>query len=107
MDTLKALGTRIRSLRRERDITQSVLAEKCGLSNNFIALLERGRGAPSIETLEKLARALGVSIADLFEFAEPRGKQDEREKVIRRLLRVRSARDLRLIGEIAEFLGRN
>lgn len=107
MDTLKALGTRIRLLRREKDFTQSELAEKCSLSNNFIALLERGRGAPSIETLEKLARALGVSIAHLFEFGEARGKQDERERIIRRLMKVRSSRDLKLIGEVAEFLTRN
>ncbi len=106
MDILKAFGLRMRSLRREKGLTQAELAEKCGLSNNFIALLERGKGAPSIATLGRLAEALKVPIAELFEFASDGTKTSEREKLIRKMMRIRAARDLKLIAVLVEFLGK-
>ena len=51
------------------------LAEMTELSDNFIALLERGQRSPSIHTLAKIAVALNVPLAELFQFEE-----DEPEK---------------------------
>ncbi len=104
MDTLTKFGKKIREIRRLRDFTQAELAEMCNLSNNFIALLERGRNAPSIGTLEKLADALNVSISELFEFERETGKIDEREKAIQKLTRVRNTKDFKLIGDIADLI---
>jgi len=50
-----------------RGLTQELLAEKTGLSVDFIGMIERGERAPSFETLEILAKALKVVVADLFE----------------------------------------
>ena len=39
---LLAFGLRVKELRKEKGLTQSELAEKIGLSNNFIGMIERG-----------------------------------------------------------------
>jgi transcriptional regulator with XRE-family HTH domain len=47
-------------------LTQERLAERLGLSSNFIAHLERGSRQPSLDTIVILARELKVPIASLF-----------------------------------------
>jgi len=68
MKLQEKLGSKIRELRKRRKITQASLAEKTDLSDNFIGLLERGKTSPSLESLEKIARALKVPVRELFEF---------------------------------------
>ena len=50
------VGTKIRSLREELDLTQEELAGSVGLSSEFISLLELGKRDPSLESLSSLAR---------------------------------------------------
>lgn len=67
MSTLRTrFGKRLRKIRREKDITQEQLAETIGVTGEFISNLERGKSAPSFETVEKLAEALGVDVEELF-----------------------------------------
>lgn len=80
MELKKKLGKQIRYLRKKRGITQALLAEKTGLSDNFIGLLERGLTSPSLETLDKISKALKVSMKELFDF-EP-SKEPNREKIL-------------------------
>jgi len=61
------LGERIRALRQERALQQRQLAEKSGLTPSMVSQIESGRLTPSLHTLGKLAGALGVPIASLFE----------------------------------------
>jgi len=61
-------GRRLRQIRVRRRMTQEQFAEKLDLSVDFLSLIERGRNAPSFETLDKIARRLRVSVADLFTF---------------------------------------
>jgi transcriptional regulator with XRE-family HTH domain len=49
-------------------MTQEQFAETLDISVDFLSLIERGRNAPSFETLDKIARRLKVSVADLFVF---------------------------------------
>ncbi len=58
---LQNLGNRIRTERQIRRITQEQLAERADISTNFMNLIEKGRNM-SVETLVKIAEALGVSI---------------------------------------------
>lgn len=67
--TRELLGGRIKELRKVRCLTQEQLAEKVDLATRYISLIEVGRSSPSLETMENIARALGVEIKDLFEFA--------------------------------------
>lgn len=64
------LGEKIRELRRETGLTQEELAEKAGVSVNFIGKAERGESAASVRTLRVIARALGMGLKDLFDFPD-------------------------------------
>lgn len=64
---LKAFGRRVKELRIERDLTQSELAEKVGLSNNFIGMVERGERNTSVDKIFKLAKAFDISLTQFFE----------------------------------------
>jgi len=67
MSELKSkVGQKIRNIRKKIEITQEKLAEKAGISVDFLSLIERGRNAPSLESLEKIAKALGVSVKEFF-----------------------------------------
>ena len=60
-------GKRIRELRKEQNLTQSELAEKIGLSTNFIGMVERGERNITILKVFKIAAALSVSLAEFFD----------------------------------------
>jgi transcriptional regulator with XRE-family HTH domain len=49
-------------------MSQELFAETLGISVDFLSLIERGRNAPSFETLDRMARRLRVSVAELFAF---------------------------------------
>ena len=57
------------------DLSQEALAERADLHRTYIADIERGVRNVSLKNIEKLARALEVSIADLFASI---GKDDQR-----------------------------
>ena len=61
------VGERLRALHRSRRATLRTVAERSGLSESFLSQVERGRSSASIESLRRVADALGVSMADLFE----------------------------------------
>ena len=63
-------GRRVRSLRRLRDITQADLAERTGLSIEYISKVERGLTSPSFASIASLADALQVPVDSLFDFSE-------------------------------------
>lgn len=66
------LGERIRALRAERELQQRQLAEKAGLTPSMVSQIESGRLTPSLNTLRRLADALGVALASLFD-GQPAG----------------------------------
>jgi transcriptional regulator with XRE-family HTH domain len=49
-------------------MSQERFAEALGISVDFLSLIERGRNAPSFETLDRMARRLKVPVANLFTF---------------------------------------
>jgi transcriptional regulator with XRE-family HTH domain len=53
------------TLRRQRRLTQGALAKKAGLSISYISMMERGGRAPTLGTLEALAKALRVPAPSL------------------------------------------
>lgn len=64
---LKIFGSRIQELRKKNNLTQSELAEKIGLSTNFIGMVERGERNTSVDKIFKLAKAFNISLAQFFE----------------------------------------
>jgi len=66
-DTIrKKLGERIRELRKIAGLTQEELGEKAELNYKFIGQLERGQVNVSLDSIVRIADALGVKIGDLF-----------------------------------------
>jgi transcriptional regulator with XRE-family HTH domain len=57
----RLLGERIRARRRELGLTLVQVAERADLSHPFVSQIERGRAQPSMASLHRLARALGVT----------------------------------------------
>jgi XRE family transcriptional regulator, regulator of sulfur utilization len=57
----------IRKLRQKKGMSQDRLSKEADLALNTIVKIETGENPnPTVETLEKIAKALGVSVADLF-----------------------------------------
>jgi transcriptional regulator with XRE-family HTH domain len=56
----------LKKFRKERKISQMVLAELCDTSGNYIGEIEMGRRIPSFEKIEKIASALRISSHELF-----------------------------------------
>lgn len=63
--TLQVVANHIRDRRRELRLTQEGLAEITELSTNYIARLELGLKTPSLNTIVKLAKALGMEVSDM------------------------------------------
>ena len=61
-------GTRLKSIRLERSLTQEEFAELVGISVDFLSLIERGINAPSFEVLEHMAKRLHLQVRELFDF---------------------------------------
>jgi transcriptional regulator with XRE-family HTH domain len=62
----KSVGRRIRTFRTSKGWTQERLAEVADLDRAYVAGMEVGLRNPSLRNLVKVARALGVPLADLF-----------------------------------------
>ncbi len=58
-------GAVLKKAREKRKLTQAELATKAGVHEMTISRLERGDRQPSMDLLQRLARALKVKIADL------------------------------------------
>jgi len=67
MNKASLLGSRLRALRKERDLTQRELASRAGISSNAISLIERSEISPSVATLQNLATALNVKMSYFFD----------------------------------------
>ena len=65
MAPIERMAMRIKAERRKRGWSQEELADKAGLSRTYLARLETARQDPTLSTLEKLAKALRVTVAKL------------------------------------------
>ncbi|NJN86744.1 MAG: helix-turn-helix domain-containing protein [Leptolyngbyaceae cyanobacterium SL_7_1] len=84
------LGTTIRELRQHHGLTIAEVADQVGISRGMLSKIENAQTSASLDTLAKLAQALGVSLATLFRnYNMPEGgaqhvKQGEGMEVVRR-----------------------
>jgi transcriptional regulator with XRE-family HTH domain len=68
-------GERLRQIRLGRRLTQEQFAETLNISVDFLSLMERGRNAPSFETLDRMSKRLRMSVAELFMFDGERNRR--------------------------------
>ena len=59
------VGEKIKQYRKEKGYTQKELGEKCGMHDSAIRRIENGGKVPKIETIQRIAQALDVYVADL------------------------------------------
>ncbi|MGH9194774.1 MAG: helix-turn-helix domain-containing protein [Acidimicrobiia bacterium] len=64
-DVAVRIGRRLRELREEKGLTAYEIARRSGIHRPNISRMESGKHVPTVETLDRLARALGVPIATL------------------------------------------
>ena len=109
-DIANRLADHVKQLRLEAGLTQAELAARAGVTVETVARLERvlrGRSSansnPSLETLVRLASALGVEVAELLsEPSRPRPKDDR----ISMILRTANPATRRRVLRVAEALVR-
>lgn len=61
------LGQKIKELRIKHSLTQEDLAFKVGVDRSYMGFVERGEKNPTLSTIMKIAKALKVSVKDMFE----------------------------------------
>ena len=64
-DIKKKFGEKIRSIRKKRGLSQEELSFRASLHRTYISDIERGSRNVSLENIEKIAKALGISTKDL------------------------------------------
>ena len=113
------IGDRLRALREEKKLSQGDIEKRTGLIRCYISRVENGHTVPSIETLEKFARALEVPLYQLFYDGEdlpnlpkPRtatesawgssGKDARTLSKFRRLIGRMEGGDRRLLSQVAQ-----
>jgi transcriptional regulator with XRE-family HTH domain len=63
----KRLAMKLKQLRTRQGFNQTDLAKKVRVTQAYIAMLENGRENPTLNVLERLAKALRVTVAELVE----------------------------------------
>jgi transcriptional regulator with XRE-family HTH domain len=120
------IGERFRTLREHKNLSQGDIESRTGLLRCYISRVENGHTVPSVETLEKMARALEVPLYQLFYDGEeppklpnfplrkkgeglPWGSSGKDARLLsnfRRLLRRVSESDRKLLAFIAQKMAR-
>lgn len=70
MDLKEKVGSRIRQLRKEQELSQEALGYKAEVDRTYVTDVENGRRNVSVEILERLIKALGISVAEFFNSKE-------------------------------------
>ncbi|KAB2766088.1 helix-turn-helix transcriptional regulator [Brucella anthropi] len=73
MDIRERIGWNLRRLRKERNVTQEDFATDSGFDRGYISGVERGVRNPSALVLDRIAKALEVDAAELFDLEKARG----------------------------------
>ena len=102
--SLAKLGERIRFLRKAKRITQEQLAEKAEMNPKYIGQIERAEINTTVITLEKIARALSVPLAELFQFEKDDPEKTNAEQLLRKLIEGRDIDEIMLIADVSRFI---
>lgn len=61
-------GKRVVALRKAIGISQEELSFRCGIHRAYMGTIERGEKSATLDTVEKVAKGLGVTLKELFDF---------------------------------------
>lgn len=74
---LKAFGMVIKKYRLYNELTQQQLADLLGVSRNTVIGWERNTARPDVETIQELARVLGIPLYELFDLPSKEASENE------------------------------
>ena len=66
-DLRSAFGARLRELRKQAALSQEELAHRARIASSYLSDLERGRQSPTLDVVNRLARALRITMSEMFE----------------------------------------
>lgn len=103
------LAVRLRQLREDRGLNQGEMAATCGVSKVYYGVLELGKKSASLETLDQIARGLGMTLSELLRFDAPSDpvKQSPAERLGRRIAAMARGADetkIRRLERVARIL---
>jgi transcriptional regulator with XRE-family HTH domain len=103
-DIQAVVGQRIRKLRRARGFTQQELGEYAGLNYKFLGEIERGIQNPTIQTLYKIANALGTELYEVVRVEEDSKDRQAIESSIVNIMHDLSDEELRQLLTVLKVL---
>lgn len=98
-----SIGKNIRKCRIEKKMRQEDLAEKTGLSTNYIGMIERGEKIPSLESLIEILNALRVS-ADMVLYEELETGYAIKNSFLEEKMATLSERDRNRVYDVVEAM---
>jgi Predicted transcription factor, homolog of eukaryotic MBF1 len=87
MEIMQKTAEQIKHLRKVAGFSQKSLANSAGLDPAFLGHIERCLKCPTIDTLNKIAMALNISLSELFDFGYPK-KCEKKEAAVKRITAV-------------------
>jgi len=102
------IGERLRALRDEKKLSQGDIEKKTGLLRCYVSRVEHGHTVPSVETLEKMARALEIPMYKLFYESEEPPKLPNllKRKSADDILWGNSGKDANMLAKFCRLFGR-
>jgi len=103
------IGTRLKTLREERDLSQGDIEKRTGLLRCYISRVENGHTVPSLETLERLATALELPLYQLFYEGEeppPLPNLSKRRTTEELALDAEQAKEVRFFEKVRRLLAK-
>src|SRR5216117_1855342 len=103
------ISDRLRAIREQKDLSQGDIEKRTGLLRCYVSRVENGHTVPSIETLEKMARALEVPLYQLFYEGEepPQVPNLLKRKSPDENVWGSSGKDARFLGKLRRLLGKS
>lgn len=95
------IGKRLKNLREQKKMSQGDVEKRTGLLRCYISRVENGHTVPSVDTLEKMARALEIPMYRLFtDDANVKKPDIPAQKIVRRSLTTKDERELRTFAKL-------
>jgi len=88
MDIYDTIAKQLRLKRLQAGLTIEDLADTAGISVSFLAYLETNKKKPSLATIAKIAKALNISISELFDERSVLNVAGEKQKTLNKILKL-------------------
>lgn len=97
------LGKRIKEIRKQKDITQETLAELVDIDQRSLSHIENGYTFPS-KSLQKIAKALNVTLSDLFDFEHIKYTNENKKDYIISALKELSEENINIVFRLIKSM---